>query len=244
MAALPLLAQWIRSGPATVETGLAGALGLDGNGGSAERYSNLIARLKEQGAPSGGDTSFILGYLHQEAGKRCADTDQKRCYYEAALVHYEIFLQGRGRHNSDTRYFAQWQTGLIEQSLGHAWPLVEKGLLLALEYDASRAEALKAIITARYNQQEWRIAYIYSSHCVEQYLGRRPEGRYWGVDDDLYHWKLLRYHIPILLKLQKKEEAGAALGELKKRVGPFSASLSERDRETITYLIQKTEEPI
>jgi len=241
MAAFPLLSEWVRSGPAAVEAGLAGALGLSGDG-SSERYSNIIGAVKERVSASGGDIGLVLGYLYQEAGKRSVDASRKSSYLEAALIHYELFLRDGRRHSPDTRYFAQWQIGVIRQATGTAWPSVEKSLLQALEYDTSRAEALKAIVTTRYNQQEWRIAYIYSSYCAEQYLDRRPKNRCWVVDDDFYHWKLLRYHIPILLKLQKKAEARAAFRELKRRVGHFSASLSERDHETIAYLAQKTEE--
>jgi len=121
---------------------------------------------------------------------------------------------------------------------------VEKDLLLALEHDPTRAEAMKAILVSRYNQQEWRIAHIYSSFCVEQFLGRRPADRYWQVDDAFYNWKILRYHLPILVKLRKKDEARECLAQLKDRVQRYANQISERDRETVDALIEKTEKEL
>ncbi len=103
----------------------------------------------------------------------------------------------------------------------------------------TRGEALAEILAYRYRQQEWRIAYVYRAFCVRQFLNKPPKNRYWIVDHAFYTWRILRYHLPIVMNLRKRQEAETLLSELQNRLLEKNNYYTETDYTQIKNLLTK-----
>lgn len=198
------------AGPEHVEREMTRLLGIDNTAGrNLFDYLHFIKYL--QGIKPHKRQSFVhnflLAYFHQQAGNHCSDQNQRKEHFKLAFSNYVSYLDSPEKHQPDTKYFSQWQIGKIQESFSHPWPAVEQSYLTTLEYDVSRAEALKAILTYHLSRDHWRVAYIYSSYCMNNFLGKRPLKRCWSVDNDFYDWKILIFHIRILLALGEKQQA-------------------------------------
>jgi hypothetical protein len=187
------------------------------------------------------DRTFLLGYFLQQAGINSIIPTERENFFTQSIVQYQSFLSSDKNGNADMRYFAQWQTGVLQHSLGTRWPVVEGSYLRSLEYDTTRAEALKEVLNYRCTNQEWRIAYIYSSYCIDQFLEKIPANKYWHIDPAFYNWKILKYHIPILMAIREKEKAKNFLYKLLDRLQQTPENFTEKDRQDINGLKKMTE---
>lgn len=234
----------IRLGPQGIETELATTTAsLDQKPNKYIHYVELIRNIKfSKKNPT--SRAFLLGYFLQQVGIHCNIPTEREDFFKQSLVQYQSFLSSGKNENPDTHYFAQWQTGVLQQSFGVKWPVVEGSYLRSLEYDTTRAEALKEILNYRCTNQEWRIAYIYSSYCIDEFLGKIPANKYWYIDPSFYNWKILKYHIPILIAIRKKEEAKNFLYKLLDQLQQNPENFTEKDRQDINGMKKRFETPL
>ena len=189
-------------------------------------------------------TPFIAGYFAQKAGRCCEDKEKKTNLFKQSLAHYQSFLSSKHRAGRDILYYTQWQIGVLQESLGHRWSEAEESYLTALEYDPGRAEALREVLIHQYLQKNWYVALIYSTYCKDQFLGKVPPKRYWGLNLSFYQWKILKYHLAILLHLQKQREAESCLNQLLQLANKHGADLSEKDLKDISMLKESCEKTV
>jgi hypothetical protein len=151
--------------------------------------------------------SFLLGYFDQRAGSYCSNQNERGRLFKESLFNYQTFQNARKNGNANIRYYAQWQIGLLQQSMGYKWSIAEGSYLEAMEYHSQRGEALREIIIYQCSMKNWPAAIIYSTYCMEHFLGKVPAETRWFVNIAFYKWKIVKYHITILLNLNKKEVA-------------------------------------
>jgi hypothetical protein len=172
---------------------------------------------------------FVIGFLNSRASYSSDNALEKEKFLNDALQSYRAFLHKPKGALPDWLYYAQWQLAEIGELLCHNSNTVEERCLKAAEWDAIRAEALRHILLYRFKRAEWRIAYIYSSYCADQFLGKPPTQRNWFINQSFYDWKILKYHIQILLAIRKKQEAAIKLADLQGILQANPKKFSEND---------------
>lgn len=179
---------------------------------------------------------FIVGFFYSLSGFGSDNDLEKEKFLNNALQSYERFLHNPEGALPDWLYYAQWQLAEIRGLLGRPWNTVEEQCLKAAEWDPMRAEALRHILLYRFQREQWRIAHIYSSFCTNQFQGKCPTQRSWFINPAFYNWKILKYHIPILLAIRKKDEAAIKLAELLDILKANPEKFSEKDHLDIENL--------
>ena len=144
---------------------------------------------------------FCLGYLFQQAAKQ-----------EAALRHYEQVMNHW--KTGEPAFYARYSAGILAQNLEYPWPKVEDHLLAAFQALPERGESILRIIHYYQSKQQWPIAYLFSKFASEQFHGKMPAARNWGMDKSLYSWKVLDVHKVSCYNVQKIDEATAAYSTL------------------------------
>jgi len=145
---------------------------------------------------------FYIAHFYQQSGKHSTENKEKIQYYENALSHYHSYLE-LTKGAEESRYYAQWQTGILQDAIHNPWPIVEASLLIANSMDPMRGEAMKKIIHHYRYAREWEAAYLYSSIAKNNFFDRNPIAtRRWFIDFDCYNWHVLYTHITICYKLE------------------------------------------
>lgn len=227
-----LLTANIAAGPEYVESIFEKLVGLPVGASETERYLAYIDYLQtNQGKakkPHYNKVAFLFGYLNEQTalhtGKKTKDS-----YKELAFAYYQDFLSF-GKACPDTRYYAMWKSGKMQEALGTPWSKVLVTYQSTLELDPIRGEAVGEIIDHYFTASEWRIAYQFSSYCKRVFLNNNPAGlRKWQVNPAFYDWKILDYHVPVCVALRKREEAKETYGALCKFVAAHSDDFSPAD---------------
>jgi hypothetical protein len=144
-------------------------------------------------------TQFYKGYFYQQLGVHSISRETARHFQEKALCYYQNYLELAEREE-ESRYYAQWQTGMLQDVLNYPWSLVEESLQKATALDQLRGEAVKKIVEHYMGIREWESAYIHSKTAVENYLDKNPVAhRRWYVEFDAYNWSILTRHHQICL---------------------------------------------
>ncbi len=139
-------------------------------------------------------TQFYKGHFCQQLAAHPISHETARHFQEKALCYYQNYLELAERED-ESRYYAQWQTGMLQDTLNYDWSIVEDSLLKAVAVDALRGEATNKIAEHYINTREWKKAYIHSKSAVEKYLDKNPVAqRRWFVDFDAYNWSVLTRH--------------------------------------------------
>jgi hypothetical protein len=144
-------------------------------------------------------TQFYKGHFSQQLSMHSTSQETARHFQEKALCYYQNYLELAEREE-ESRYYAQWQTGILQDALNYPWPMVEESLLKATAFDPLRGEAVKKIVEHYISSQDWKSAYAHSKTAVEKYLNKNPIAhRRWFVEFDAYNWSVLTRHHKICL---------------------------------------------
>jgi len=144
-------------------------------------------------------TQFYKGHFSQQLAAHSINQETSRHFQEKALCYYQDYLELAEREE-ESRYYAQWQTGILQDVLTYPWHMAEDSLQKAAALDTLRGEATKKIVEHYTNTLEWKKAYIHSKTAVEKYLNKNPVAhRHWFVDFDAYNWSVLNRHYKICL---------------------------------------------
>jgi hypothetical protein len=184
---------------------------------------------------------FLTAYFSQKAGTHCSDQNERNNLFEKSLNCYQAFQDNGDISKIDLRYFSQWQIGILQQALKKSWFLAEESLLKAMVYDPRRGESIREIIITYSRNKDWRIANIYSSYCVENLLGKVPVNGKWHIDLPFYRWKILKYHVIILVNLNRMEQANECAKELFERAVSYK-DLGASEKNEISELRQSWKE--
>ena len=183
-----------------------------------ERYERYLAWLKSQ-IPKSNRVQytfiqFYLGYFCHQLSNYLPERVNVLHFREKALCYYQSFLE-IASNNDEGRYYAQWQTGMLQDSLHYPWPQCESSLLKANLLDPIRGEAIRKIIQHYIQKREWSTAYSYSASAVNQFLDKRPAAkRRWFIDFDAYNRNVLRTHFDICQSLGNYREAEITFSKL------------------------------
>ncbi len=144
-------------------------------------------------------TQFYKGHSSQQLAAHSISQETARHFQEKALCYYQNYLELADREE-ESRYYAQWQTGMLQDMLSYPWPMVEDSLRKAAALDPLRGEATKKMVEHYTSTREWEKAYIHSKSAVDKYLDKNPVAcRRWFVEFDAYNWSVLARHHKICL---------------------------------------------
>ncbi|HXB34170.1 MAG TPA: hypothetical protein VNV35_12140 [Puia sp.] len=199
----------VENGPRSVESAFENwTNGSDRQRELEERYVSYIDLLNKKSLDLGQVwTAFLSGYFNHQAGIHCPNEQMRLFFFKESLIRYGLFLKACKHVSPDIAFFAQWQIGLLLQVLESDWAVAEESFLKALEYYPGRGETIREIIVYWGVKANWRMAYIYSSYCKEHFWHRPPASAKWFVNIPFYRWKILKYHVPVLLNLNRIAEA-------------------------------------
>jgi tetratricopeptide (TPR) repeat protein len=172
---------------------------------AAERYALYLDYLKNNidvhNHTQYAITQFYKGYFYQQLACHSIGHDTARHFQEKALCYYQNYLELAHRED-ESRYYAQWQIGLLQDLLDYPWPLVEDSLHKATAIDPLRGEALMKVVDHYIAAKEWRSAHHHSRTAVEKYYDKNPIARRrWFVDFDAYNSTVLSRHQKITLQV-------------------------------------------
>jgi hypothetical protein len=156
---------------------------------------------------------FYKGHFYDQLANHTAQENALH-FREKALCHYQSYLE-LGDHPQESKFYAQWQVGLLQDMLKYPWRQVEDALLKACAIDPARGEPYKKLVDHYFRVKEWRTAYSYSSIARNRYFDKNPVAtRRWFVDFDAYNWNVVNLHLTICYKLRYLQEASKAYDQL------------------------------
>lgn len=177
----------------------------------ADRYSHYLTYLEETVAGSTCKQypyiQLYTGYFYQQLANQTGMENNRLHFREKALCHYRNYLDLPAIAD-EGRFYAQWQTGLLQEELGYSWQQAEASLLLAHALDPLRGETVHQIVRHYVQKRQWDIAYQHSFSAVRQYFDHNPIAvRRWFVDFNAYNWNVLHTHLGICYKMGYLGEA-------------------------------------
>ncbi|HXB33970.1 MAG TPA: hypothetical protein VNV35_11130 [Puia sp.] len=180
----------------------------------AERYALYMDYLKSKinvhNHTQYAVTQFYKGYFDQQLATHSIGSETVRHFQEKALCYYHNYLE-LAKRDDESRFYAQWQTGVLQDTLNFAWQTVEESLQKAAAIDPMRGEPIKKIVEHHIGTREWKKAYPRSKEALEKYFDKNPVAhRRWFVDFEAYNWSVLARHHTICLFLGYVREAEEA----------------------------------
>jgi hypothetical protein len=204
----PFSAFTINLGPLYVERVFDSLLTREGVKGmvqmnGAERYALYLDYLKTNinvhNHTQYAVTQFYKGYFYHQLAVHSIGSETARHFQEKALCYYQNYLELAERED-ESRFYAQWQMGELQDRLDYSWAQVEDCLQRAAAIDPLRGEPTKKIVEHYMDIREWRRAYLHSRISVERYFDKNPVAhRRWFVDFDAYNSTILARHHQICL---------------------------------------------
>jgi hypothetical protein len=197
--------------------------------GPASRYMHYLAHLRKMAGTNCLERyeviQFYKGYFYQQLANYSARKADMAHLQEKALCHYETYLEFTNSL-AESRYYAQWQTGLLQDTLQYPWALAEDSLLKASSIDTLRGESIKKIIDHYIQEKDWETAYYYSSAAINKFLDKNPiASRKWFIDCHAYDWTIVRIHRIICYKCGYIKEKKSTHGESSDQTAPQSTEL-------------------
>lgn len=177
---------------------------------------------------------FYKGYYLQKTAAISTDESEKESITKKALVSYQAFLRGKAA-TPEIQYYAQWQLGLLKETLQYSWPEVQYTLLKARAMNPTRSEAHTKVLRHYLQEQNWPLSYLFSCFSMEQFYNRYPSGK-WGIDRSCYDWRVLDKHWAICAALGKQDELETVKKELTSYFYTHKRTLSENE---LNYIAQK-----
>ena len=177
---------------------------------------------------------FYKAYFLQKAMAAESSDSEKVSLGKRALASYEVFLREKSA-TPEIRYYAQWQMGLLQESLDYPWPQVQYTLLKARPLNTTRAEAHTKLVRHYLRESNWPLAYLFNSFSTEQFYNHYPSGS-WGIDLSCYNWRILDKQWAICAALDKQEELKIVKKDL---TDYFQAHKRELPANELDYIAQK-----
>jgi hypothetical protein len=157
-------------------------------------------------------TQFYKGHFYQQLANQSSPEENTTHFREKALCYYQTYLELTDRLD-ESKYYAQWQVGMLQDTLKYPWSLAEDALLKASVIDPLRGEPIKKIVDHYIRNKEWENAYPYSSTAITKFFDKNPvANRRWYVDFDAYNWRVTKTHRIISYKLGYLKEKNTANG--------------------------------
>ena len=180
-----------------------------------ERYLEYLRKKVDIGDPEHYTLiQFYKAHFCQQLANHANHQEITRHFQEKALCYYQNYLELIG-HTDESLYYAQWQTGILQDSLYYPWPLVEDSLLKAYALDPVRGEPLKKLVDYHMRVKEWKTAYSYSAIALKSHFDKNPSAdRRWFLEFDAYNWNVTHKHLTICYKLGYAAEAGKAYDQM------------------------------
>jgi hypothetical protein len=155
-------------------------------------------------------TQFYRGHFYLQLAHHTKSPEFVQHYREKALCYYQTYLELKARPD-ESRYYAQWQVGALQEDLHYSWAEAQEALIRAGSVDQLRGEANKRLIEHYIRCKEWKTAYHFSTIAMVRFLDKNPAAhRRWYVDVDAYNWQVLRVHRVIRYKLGHQQEKNIA----------------------------------
>ncbi|HWK07370.1 MAG TPA: hypothetical protein VNS58_27245 [Puia sp.] len=174
-------------------------------------FLTLWSKMQKNNRNAAYGYDLFAGYYFFKIALRLPREEDARDYYQFALEYYGRFLKSANQ-DKDSRYFIQWQMGLIQDRLDGDWKEVKSLLLKASKTHAGRGEAMLYIIKHYVGLQDWDMAYKFSLPARKRYHGKQPVNCQWFTDPELYDWKILNLHASICFHMGNVTEAESVLG--------------------------------
>jgi hypothetical protein len=179
-----------------------------------ERFANYLEYLRKNTNPNSHNqyafTQFYKGHFYQRLAHHSSSNRDGQHFREKALCYYQTYLELSGLPD-ESQYYAQWQIGMLQDTLKYPWLLAEDALLKASALDPIRGEAIKKIIDHYILNKEWNRAHQYSAIAMHKFFNKNPIAyRRWFIDFEAYNWRVARTHRILsyrLAHLTKKSSA-------------------------------------
>jgi hypothetical protein len=181
---------------------------------AAERLENYLEFLKKSINSNNhiqySVIQFYKAHFYQQLANLSMKLENAHHFLEKALCYYQTYLELLAR-SDESKYYAQWQIGILQDILKYPWLLAEDSLLKANAADPLRGEATKRIIEYYMRNQNWDRAYHYSSIAMYKFYNKNPVAqRRWFIDFDAYNWNIIKAHRIISCKLGLLKEKSIA----------------------------------
>lgn len=150
---------------------------------------------------------FYKAFFFEQSASITTHDDNKAHFQEKALCYYQAFVEIATKVD-ESRYFALWQIGILQDKLNYPWLETEMSLLNASSIDPIRGEAYKAIIAHYVRNKQWKTAHKHSLIAKNNYAGKNPAAtRQWFVDFTFYDSWIIDTHLTICYELGYMQEA-------------------------------------
>lgn len=176
-----------------------------------DKIKLFLQYLKDNAAKASGNEkrfiSFYVAYFLQERARLSAHSAGMASERLEVLQQYRHYLKS-AKEREESKYYSQWQIGLLSDQLHYPWQTVQKELLQAGAVDPLRGEGIREIIAHYVSLEDWENAYVFSSYARLHHFNKNPIAiRRWYVDLESYSWRVLATHYVICSNLDYNEEA-------------------------------------
>jgi hypothetical protein len=180
-----------------------------------ERYLQLLhQQSRSSNRRQYAFLQFYMGHFSQQLTEPPERQCQNRHFKEKAICHYENYLD-LADGAAESRFYAQWQSAVLQAELEYPWAQPEAGLLKAAALDPARGEPVSKLIGHFCRTKAWKAAYSLSALALRNYFDKNPVAtRRWFVDFAAYDWHLLHTHFIICYKSGHLQEANQAHRQL------------------------------
>ncbi len=181
-----------------------------------QQFFLLWSKMQESNSNASFGLNLFAGYYFQKVALYLPGQEEE--YLGYSLEYYEQYLTSDNQ-DKDSKYFAQWQYGMVQDQLNYDWADVEVILLKAGKIAPGRAEAMIYIIAHYVAIKNWEKAYEFSLRTKHKFHGKHPMDSCWFPDPELYTWKILNFHAAICFHIGNIKEAENTLDDLRLCMG-------------------------
>ncbi len=183
-----------------------------------ERFERYLDYLKKRTDPGNrvqyAVIQFYKGHFYQQLANHCSHHETAQHFLEKASCYYQTYLELLERQD-ESRYYAQWQIGMIQHMLKYPWAQTESSFLQAGAIDPLRGEACKKIVEHYMQKKDWGNAYQHSTVAMKAFFDKNPIAhRRWFIDFGAYNWNVINAHLTICYKLGYLREARKAYDQM------------------------------
>jgi hypothetical protein len=157
---------------------------------------------------------FYRAHFCQQLANLSKHPEITQHWQEKALCYYQTYLE-LGIRPDESSFYAQWQTGALQDNLHYPWQMVEESFLKAHTLDPLRGEPIKNLVDHYIRIKEWTTAYSYSAIVLKKHFENAPAtNRRWFIDFDTYNWNVVNKHLAICYKLGYMDEVAQTYAQM------------------------------